>query len=206
MHISEGVLSPAVLTCGAGIALIGVAIGLKKMRLDQISLTGAMSAVFFVASLIHVPVGVANAHLILCGLCGVILGWASFPAIFTALLLQAVLFQYGGLTTIGVNTASMGLGAVCAWYIFGFLYRISPGHLKIAGFIGGAAGVAISAILTAASLAFTNESFMTAALALLAAHLPVMITEGIVTAFTVAFLAHTKPDLLNINMLQRNPA
>ena len=33
--------------------------------------------------------------------CVAILGWAAFPAFLVALFLQAVLFQFGGLTTLG---------------------------------------------------------------------------------------------------------
>ena len=46
-------------------------------------------------------------HLILNGLLGMLLGWAAFPSIFVALMLQAILFQYGGITVLGVNTFNM---------------------------------------------------------------------------------------------------
>jgi cobalt/nickel transport system permease protein len=39
-----------------------------------------------VASLIHVPIGPSNAHLILNGLVGLLLGWGAFPAILVALI------------------------------------------------------------------------------------------------------------------------
>ena len=41
-------------------------------------LAGLLGAAFFVASLIHVPIGFSSAHLILNGLLGVVLGWAAF--------------------------------------------------------------------------------------------------------------------------------
>ena len=95
MHISEGVLSGPVLLSGAALAVAGTAIGLKKLDYDQVAKVGMLSAAFFVASLIHVPIGPSNAHLILNGLVGLLLGWAAFPAILVALVLQAVLFQFG---------------------------------------------------------------------------------------------------------------
>ena len=67
---------------------------------------------FFVGSFVHVPIGLSSAHLILNGLLGAILGWAAFPAILTALLLQAVLFQFGGITVLGVNTFNVAGPAV----------------------------------------------------------------------------------------------
>lgn len=198
MHISEGVLSAPVLAAGGAFALAGLAIGLKKMREDQIALAGVMAAAFFVASLIHVPIGIASAHLLLVGLIGVILGWAAFPAILAALLLQALLFQYGGLTTLGVNSTCMGYAAIAAWLIFQCLDKLLPGKigLNIAAFCAGALGVAISGILTAMALAFTNEGFEAAAAALLLAHLPVMLVEGLLTMLTVCFLAKIRPEML----------
>lgn len=198
MHISEGVLSAPVLAAGAAIALAGLFIGLRKMRANQIALCGVMSAAFFVASLIHVPVGVGNAHLLLCGLIGVLLGWASFPAIFTALCLQALLFQYGGITTLGVNTASMGLGAVAAWLIFHYFAAKCPKLLLAAAFVAGASGTALAAILTAAALGFTNEGFRAAAYILLLAHLPVIVAEGLITMLTFGFMARARPEILNL--------
>ena len=113
MHISEGVLNaPVLISCGAA-AIAGTAIGLKKIDMDRIMHVSLLTATFFIASLIHVPLGPGSIHLVLNGLLGVILGWASFPAIVTALLLQAVFFQYGGLTSLGANTIIMAGPANC---------------------------------------------------------------------------------------------
>ena len=73
MHISEGVLSAPVLTTGAVLAAVGVAVGLKKMDDERVPQVGVLSAAFFVASLIHVPVGPSAAHLVLNGLLGLLL-------------------------------------------------------------------------------------------------------------------------------------
>lgn len=206
MHISEGVLSLPVLVTGAGITVAGLAIGLKKLTPERLPMAGALAAAFFVASLIHVPVGLANAHLLLVGLTGVLLGWAAFPAIFIALVLQALLFQYGGITTLGVNTASMGLGAVSAWGVYLLVLRFWPGALKTAAFCAGFFGIVIAALLAAASLAFTSEGFIGAATVLLLAHLPVMFAEGLITMLAIGFLARLRPELLPRQHIQEQPA
>ncbi len=200
MHISEGVLSAPVLITGAAFACAGIVAGLKHINNDNLVACGVLSAAFFTGSLIHVPIGFANAHLILNGLLGVMLGWAAFPAIFAALLLQAVLFQYGGLTTLGVNTFTMGTAAVVSWYIFRWLYMLWPTRrgLALAAFCGGFLGVCMASLLTALALAFTNEGFRAAAGALFLAHLPVMVIEGLITSFTVVVIARVKPQLLAI--------
>ena len=97
MHISEGILSAPILLGGGVLTLAGTAVGLRHIKTDRIMSVAMLSASFFVASLIHVPLGPGSVHLLLNGLLGLILGWAAFPAILVALLLQAVLFQYGGI-------------------------------------------------------------------------------------------------------------
>ena len=194
MHIAEGVLSPPVLVAGAVLACAGTALGLKRLNLDRLMATGMLTAAFFVASLIHVPVGVSSAHLLGTGLLGVMLGWAAFPAILVALLLQALLFQYGGITVLGVNACTMGFAAVLAYAAYRGLACICG--RSVAAFVCGALGVAIAALLTALALALTDEGFSAAAIALLVAHVPVMLAEGCITMFTVAFLARVRPEVL----------
>ena len=198
MHIAEGVLSAPVLITGAVVAAAGVAYGLKKIPANHFMLAGLLGATFFVASLIHVPIGFSSAHLILNGLLGVVLGWAAFPVIFVALLLQAVLFQFGGFTVLGVNTATMGLGALAAYGIFyAIAGKSADKRLKFAGFCGGFSAVLISGILTALALAFTNEGFVTAAWLIFLSNLPVMVVEGVITAFAVVYLKHSDPGIFN---------
>lgn len=211
MHISEGVLSGPVLICGAALACLGVYKGLKMADRENLLLCGVLSSAFFVASLIHVPIGPGNAHLVLNGLLGVFLGWMSFPAILLALFFQAVLFQYGGMTTLGINTFTMAFSAVLSGYLFRFLVSKMPGRsgILLGSFCAGFSGVILSALLTALSLAFTAEGFRTAAWLLLVAHIPIMIVEGLITMATVSFIARVSPDILwpgcHKPQPQRNP-
>ncbi|MDR1776546.1 MAG: cobalt transporter CbiM [Desulfovibrio sp.] len=200
MHISEGVLSPAVLGAGAALTALGTAVGLRRLDYDRIMTVALLSAAFFVGSLVHIPVGVGSVHLVLNGLLGVLLGWAAFPAILAALALQALLFQYGGLTALGVNTFTMAFGGVLAAWVYKTIIRISGrGLLRAAAFCGGALGVALAGLFTAAAMTFSDESFLTAAELLLLAHLPVMLLEGVMTLFTVAFIAKARPEMLEIS-------
>lgn len=196
MHISEGVLSPAVLGIGAVLAAGGTAIGLRRLDYDRLMSVAILAAAFFVGSLIHVPIGPSSVHLILNGLVGIILGWAAFPAILVALMLQAVLFQYGGITVLGVNTFNMAFPGVLAWYIFRPLLFKSPRLRLIGAFCSGALAVAGAGLLTALSLAFTNEGFLRTAQILFAGHIPVMLAEGVITALTVNFLVKVRPEIL----------
>ena len=196
MHISEGVLSGPVLISGAALAAVGTAIGLKKLDYDQIAKAGMLSAAFFVASLIHIPIGPANAHLVLSGLVGILLGWAAFPAILVALILQGVFFQFGGITTLGVNTIIMALPAVICYLTFGRWVLKSSRTASIAAFACGFLSVLFSGILVGLSLIFTEENFLEVSGIIVAAHIPVMIIEGIITAVCVGFLRKVRPEML----------
>jgi len=200
MHISEGILSAPVLATGIACAAVGVAIGLKKIDYDRMPKVAILSACFFVASLIHVPIGPSSVHLILNGLIGLLLGWAAFPAIMIALLLQAILFQFGGLTTLGVNTTTMALPAVICFCIFrGIVMSKNNWISAISAFACGFTSVALGATLVALFLVSTENAFMAPAKLILFAHLPVMVIEGIITAFCIAFLKKVKPELLEVN-------
>lgn len=196
MHISEGVLSGPALVSGMALAAAGTAVGMKRLDYDRIAHTGILSASFFVASLVHVPVGPSSVHLILNGIVGLLLGWAAFPAILVALLLQAMLFQFGGITTLGVNTVIMALPAVVVYHLFSPLIRKGPAVALGAAFGCGALSVLLSAVIMAASLIFTQESFLEVSYAVIAANIPVMIIEGIIAAFCVSFLRRVRPSLL----------
>ena len=197
MHISEGVLSGPVLAGGAVLALGGLIRGLRDIRSDDLPRVAILASVFFVASLIHINVGPLSAHLILNGLLGLILGWAAFPAIFTGLLLQGVLFQYGGLTVLGVNTFNMagpavilGLAGRAALARFG--WRTAPAAAILAG--GGA--VMLSGFFMALSLRLSGDEFAAPAVAFALAHLPLAALEALVTFFAVGFLRQVRPGLL----------
>jgi cobalt/nickel transport system permease protein len=197
MHISEGILSAPVLVTGAALAAAGVAVGLKRMDPDAIPRVAVLSSTFFVASLIHVPIGPSSIHLILNGINGLLLGWLCFPSIFIALTLQAILFQFGGITVLGINTVNMALPGVICYYLFSKPVSHERKVISLAsGFACGFLAVFFSAILLALSLVWAEESFTAAAELIVVAHLPVMVIEGLITLFCVAFLRRVKPELL----------
>jgi len=198
MHISEGVLSPSILITGAALTTAGVGLGLKGLDPEEIPSMGILSAAFFVASLVHVPLGPASAHLVLNGLMGLILGRKAFPAILVALALQALLFQFGGLTSLGVNTLNMALPAVVCYYLFGWGVRGNKSKIvfMLSAFSCGAFAILASGLLVGFSLYLTGDAFLPTAKLVVAAHIPVMIIEGFLTMACAIFLKRVKPELL----------
>jgi cobalt/nickel transport system permease protein len=199
MHISEGVLSGPVLLGGAALTAAGTALGLKKMNYDRLPQVAVLSAAFFVASLVHVPIGPSSVHLILNGLLGILLGWVAFPAMLVGLILQALLFQFGGFTTLGVNGLVMALPAVVCSYAF--RSGVKSGKRAVAllfSFLCGFGAVFMACLLLALALALTGEQFFPVAKLVAAAHIPVMVIEGLITALCIEFVKRVRPEILEV--------
>ena len=202
MHIVDGALSNAVVIGGGIAAAGGIAMGLRSLDIDRIPTAGVLSASFFVASLIHVPIGPSSVHLILNGLAGLLLGWAAFPALFVGLLLQAVFFGFGGLTVLGINTLNIALPAVLAWLIFRRLIgRGTPGQGALWGGLGGGFTIAGTTAMVALSLALSGDAFLPAAKLVFFAHIPVMAIEALLTGFAVLLARRVKPELFTRNAI-----
>jgi cobalt/nickel transport system permease protein len=196
MHIVDGALSNPVVIAGALVAAGGIARGLKQLEVEKIPAAGVLSAAFFVASLIHVPVGPSSVHLILNGLAGLVLGWAAFPALFVGLLLQAVFFGFGGVTVLGVNTVLIAGPAVMVHYLcVPFIRAGVPGRAAIWGAIAGALSLALTAVMVAGALMLSGQEFWLGAKLVVLAHLPVMAVEAVLTGAAVYLMALVKPEL-----------
>lgn len=198
MHIAEGVIPGPVLGAGALLAAAGVAAGLRKLDEDRMAPVAVLTSTLFVASLIHVPVGPAAAHLVLNGLAGLMLGWAVFPSFLVALLLQAVFFGYGGLTTLGLNTLNMALPGVVCYYLFNHSLKDSSGRKTfVLGFATGALAIALSCAMLCASLLTAGRELLVLAQGVFLAHVPLMILEGLVTGSAVVFLRRVRPEVFS---------
>ena len=196
MHISDGVLSAPVLIAGAVLAAGGTAVGLAKTREEDVPRMGILSAAFFVVSLINFPLGPTCVHLVGAGLIGLILRWRAFPAMLVALALQAVFFQVGGLTSLGVNTFNMAAPAVAVGLVFGPMLRGSG--VFVAAFLSGTLAILLGAVLVAAALVASSADYTVPAGVELLAHAALMVIEGFVCMACVAFLRNVKPEILRL--------
>ena len=219
MHIPDGFLPAQV--CAGGYALTGLITWVSLRQINRqpevtadIPKAALLTAGFFVASSIHIPVPPTSLHLMLGGLMGAILGYYAFPSILIGLFFQAVMFSHGGLTTLGVNAIIMGVPALMAWQVFR-LYpqlarwlslRVSVG---VCGFLAGALGVGLAAVLflgialTAMPTGFDAAAERTALIGLTLAHLPLMLLEGGFTLLLVQFLLQVKPEMIGAAPLQQ---
>lgn len=196
MHIADGVL-PIGVAAGCGVASLALtAWSVRQTESDDLPKVAVVTAAFFVASLVHIPVPPTSVHLLIPGLVGVLLGRSAFLAIMLGLLLQSLLFSFGGLTALGANGLMMGVPAL----VCGVLFRRLRGstrkrNLIVAGCAGGF-GTLLAAAILALLLATGGEDFLAVIKIALLAHVPVFVVEALVSAFTVSFLFRVKPELL----------
>jgi len=143
---------------------------------------------------------------VLNGLLGAILGYFAFPAILIGLFFQAVMFQHGGLTTLGINAVVMGVPAIIAHYIFHLRKlgnRDSRTKTAVLGFLSGAVALGVSVALFAVILMTNIPADMNivteqaAIYALAIAYLPLIVIEGIITAMLTVFLQRVRPGILD---------
>lgn len=212
MHISEGILPSKILISGYAITSLTLWYSLRQLNRQSnpsegIPQAALLTAAFFVASGIQLPIPPASVHFVLNGLLGAVLGWYAFPAIFVGLLFQAVMFGHGGLTTLGINAIIMGIPALIAGFIFHVRNKIKLKlsenlSLNLFGFLSGAVGVGLatllffSLVITHLPSAWDQETEKVAIYGLMLAHVPLIFIEGIFTTMVVNFLQRVKPEIL----------
>lgn len=210
MHIPDGLVPP--LWSGLGYAgTVGLlwwsCRRLQRATVETLAIVprlALLTAAFFSASAVYIPVPPTSVHLILVGGLGVLLGEGAMIAVVVGLFLQAVMFGHGGLTTLGLNALIMGIPALLAAALFrGLWHRCPPKGRSLLGFILGAGAVLLAVFLFSAVIilslpaALDQQREWLAISAIVIAHLPLAILEGVVTASLLVFLAKVKPDFLS---------
>jgi len=210
MHVPDGILPTTVVAAGYAAAIPVTWYSVRKINQKEnprqdIPKASLLTAAFFVVSWIHIPIPPTSVHLVLNGLIGALLGYFAFPAILIGLFFQAIMFQHGGLTTLGINSVIMGLPALLSYYIFRLRKTVkkeSKITTGIFGFLAGFIGIAISAflyvviVITTISAGIDVQTERAAIYSLALAHLPLAAIEGIFTAMVTVFLQKVQPKLL----------
>lgn len=206
-HIPDGFLSAPVMagTAAASVAALSVAVRRSRRQLEEreAPVLGAATAFVFAAQMLNFPLGAGtSAHLLGGVLIGVILGpWAGMLVMFAVLLVQALLFQDGGIGALGANTLNMavlGVGGGVLAYRW-LLALLGGGHRR------RVAAAAVAAFLStllvgsavAAELAISGTVPLVPALvAVGGGHLLIGVGEAVITGAILAVVFRTRPELV----------
>ncbi len=172
---------------------------LSKIKRDDISKVSLTGAAFFISSLIHFKFGPTSVHLTFIGLIGIVLGSKCVPAIVSGLLFQAVMFQHGGISTLGLNTLVFSVPALFSGWLFSFtakkLKKRRPVLTIFSGLIGGL-GVITAGIILILILLLSNTEYIGLAYTFSVFNLALAVTEGGVTGLFVNRAQSVKPQML----------
>jgi cobalt/nickel transport system permease protein len=209
MHMSDGLVdAPAAAVFGL-IAAVGLAIAVRRARADlddrTAPMAGLVTAFVFAVQMINFPIlPGASGHLLGGALVAILVGpWVGTLCIAIVLVVQALLFADGGLTTLGANITNMALISVFAGYAVAMalrgLARRSRGGLVATAFVAAFVGT------VTASLGFVLEyaaggagatSLGTVFTLMVGLHALIGIGEGVITGATVGAVAAARPDLI----------
>jgi len=198
MHIPDGFLSTPVWATLDVISAPAVAWTARRAQRDtqdhRIPLLGVMGAFVFAAQMVNFPVGPGTSgHLVGGALLTVVLGPAAASLVLTAILvLQALIFQDGGVLALGANIFNMALAGVAAAYLS---YRLwGQASRSTAIFAAGALSVMTSACLALGQLLISGVP-MTAGVwwASLGLFLISALMEGAITVAAVRAIERLNP-------------
>ncbi|HET8548301.1 MAG TPA: energy-coupling factor ABC transporter permease [Bryobacteraceae bacterium] len=212
MHIPDGFLSTPVWATLNAASLPAVGLMARRARVHEedsrIPLLGTLGAFVFAAQMVNFPVGAGTSgHLVGGTLLACTLGPASAGLVMTAVLVvQAFLFQDGGVLALGANVVSMAVLGVLAGYLPYQLWGGGRGR-RVAIFLGGTFSVLTSA---AAALAFLFLSGITLPPALmrlpLALFLVTGLLEGLITVLVIEAIERIDPNWIRQPDRSRTPA
>ncbi|MFB2919516.1 energy-coupling factor ABC transporter permease [Aerosakkonema funiforme] len=207
LHIPDGFLNLPVSLVTWVLAIGLIALALNRVQGDYkeraVPLMGVCGAFIFAAQMINFPIpGGTSGHLLGGTLAGVLLGpWAGSLVMAAVFIVQAVLFQDGGLTVLGANITNMGLiGTFLGYYLYKII-RFSLGRNTWRGMLAGTVvsawtSVFVASILTAVELALSGTVPLGVAISAMAFwHVLIGIGEAIITAIAVSFVWKSRPDL-----------
>ncbi|KAB8317314.1 cobalt transporter CbiM [Tolypothrix campylonemoides VB511288] len=207
LHIPDGFLNlPIILvTWVIAIGLIALALSRSQAEYQEkaVPLMGVCAAFIFAAQMINFPIpGGTSGHLLGGTLAGALLGpWAGSLVMVAVFIVQAVLFQDGGLTVLGANIFNMGLIGTFAGYYLYKAIRFAIGRNKLSGMVIGAAvaawtSVMVGSLLCAIQLAISGTVPLTVGLAAMATwHVIIGIGEAVITVIALTFIWRTRPDM-----------
>jgi cobalt/nickel transport system permease protein len=195
MHIPNGFLSDPVCALSAATSSAAIATGFWQVRRGEDrasaqSLAGVAGLVFAV-QMVNFPIDHGTSgHLIGAALATMLLGpWSAMLAMASVVATQAVVFADGGFGSLGANLLSMAVVAPwAAWLGHRCLARSAPafGGGAMAWGLAAAVSVVAAAVVCSLLLAAGGAGpIATIMPAMLWAHLPVGLVEGLATAAAV---------------------
>jgi cobalt/nickel transport system permease protein len=216
MHAPDRLFSAPVNVVFAMVVVTLLAVAVRRISRGHdhrtVPMMGIMAAFVFAAQMLNFPVGVGvSGHLVGGTLTAILLGpWAGTVVMAAVVIVQAVVFQDGGITALGPNIFNMGVvGTLLAYLVYRLVVGPSirhPARLAGAAFFAAWLAVALASILICLQLSVSGTAALGRTLpVMVSVHAVIGLGEGLITAGIVAFVLRTRPDLLHDVRYQARP-
>ncbi|MGC8826680.1 MAG: energy-coupling factor ABC transporter permease [Anaerolineae bacterium] len=210
MHIPDGFLNTGTTVAAWAVSAGGLGYAVHRVNRElgerQVPLMGVTAAFIFAAQMLNFTVaGGTSGHLLGGALAAILLGpWPAMLVLTSVLVVQALLFQDGGLLALGANILNMAvIGVLVGWVTYTSLRRLfgeKTWATMASGFIAAWLSVVIAALACAAELALSGTSpWQVAVPAMGLVHMLIGVGEGLITVAVLAFLKVTRLDLLSLH-------
>ncbi len=200
MHIPDGFLNTPVTLATSGVSVAALTYSVKQVNRtiqpEQIPLMGILASFIFMIQLFSFPIGMGTSvHLTGALLVSILLGPASgFIIVSVSLFALALLFQHGGIFSLGANILNMAVVGCFAAY---WVYRLIP-MKRLALLVAGTGSGILSALLCAAELSSSGMlEWSSAWKTMVLIYGTTGLIEGFVSLLILDFLRKVKPDLLD---------
>ncbi len=219
MHIPDGYLSPLTYIPTYAVAIPTLAYGIKKLREtlneETYPFISTLTALSFLVMMINIPIpGGTSGHAIGTAVLSILFSpWVAFVSISLVLLIQALIFGDGGITSLAVNSLSIGFaGSFSAYYSYKFLKKFNE---NLALFFGGWFSIVVASLFIAIFLGiqpifFHDEDgkplyfpfdLSITIPALVGSHMLYFgVVEGIFTLVVVKFIQKIKSSRTEVNL------
>ena len=206
-HIPDGFLSAQVMAGTAAVSVVSLAVAVRRSRRHlaerEAPVLGAATAFVFAAQMLNFPLGAGtSAHLIGGVLVGTILGpWAAMLVLFAVVLVQALLFQDGGIGALGANTLNLAVlgagGGILLYRLALALFGAGLRRRMLAAAIAGFGSTVLVGIAVAIELALSRTVPLAPALvAVGGGHALMGIGEGVITGAILGMVLRARPELV----------
>ncbi len=208
MHIPDGFLSIAVAGILWLVSLVFIFIALKKAgkEIDEsrLPLVGVLAAAIFAGQMLNFAVsGGTSGHLLGAALAVLLVGpWPAVLIMTSVVVVQALVFQDGGILTLGANLFNMAVVGVAVAYFVSSLIRRWFGSQRwaalLTAFAAGWLSIFIASLAAALELAFSGTSPANIAIpAMGGIHALIGIGEGLITLGAFSLLLAARPQLVD---------
>jgi cobalt/nickel transport system permease protein len=191
MHIADGIVPVSICIAADAAALGGAYLFGRNLEAEEVPKMGLTAAAVFTVSLLNFPLGGASIHLGLLGFAGILLGLRAFPVVFATLLFQSLVFQHGGLISLGLNAVNMGTGALAGWLVWR-AFPFVPSFIR--AFAAGFIGIFLPALMMASE--FSLSGYGKGIFYIIMVYLPAAAIEGVLTVLIIGFFQKSRPGIL----------